>query len=122
MPTWLAVTLAVVTPVLAFGGSLAGAWWSRRSALEEQVWRHREETMRMLRWSVELGTGDDVRPGAAGLAALRALTASELVQPEDTILVRAVAEAVFEPDRAAYDETKENVGEVIVEVEEGDSV
>ena len=76
----------------------------------------------MLRWSVELGTGDDVRPGAAGLAALRALTASELVQPEDTILVRAVAEAVFEPDRAAYDETKENVGEVIVEVEEGDSV
>lgn len=119
MPAWLTFFLAIGTPLLAFAGSLTGAWWSRRSAIEEDVWRHREETMRMLRWGVELGTSGATRPGAAGIAALRALVTSKLVQADDRRLVRAVAEAVFEPDRTAYDEARVRAGEgPAVEVEE----
>ena len=56
IPTWISVVGVVVTvlsPFLALGGVVLGAYLTRKSDRELDVWRHREETMRMVRWSVE---------------------------------------------------------------------
>ncbi len=103
IPDWLAIVIAVTTPVTAFAGAIVGQWWARRSAHELDTWRHREETMRLLRWSVERAVGEDSPEARAGLAALGALRTSELLQPEDLELVVTVTDALLEEPTEAYD-------------------
>ncbi len=103
IPGWLTIALAVATPVTAFAGVLLGHWWSRRSERELDAWRHREETMRLLRWAVERIADEDTAESRAGLAALGALKSSELLQPEDLDLVVAVTDAVLAEPAGAYD-------------------
>jgi hypothetical protein len=83
--------LIVGTPVLAFLGALLGQRGARRTALELERWRRREETMRMLRWAVEMTTDDDRRRSHAGLATLDALLDSPLLDVDDKPLVARVA-------------------------------
>jgi hypothetical protein len=95
MPTILTIIVAIATPLLAFGGSALGHWWSRRGAVELDTWRRREETMRMLRWAAEKAVNTDHRVSLMGVAALEALRFdSELLQALDYPLVDAVTEAV----------------------------
>jgi hypothetical protein len=93
----LVIIVAVATPLLAFAGALVGHIWTRTTAKELDHWRHREETMRLLRWAVELALDPDPRRGSAGVRALAALLDSQLLQDEDVELVASVASAVAMP-------------------------
>ena len=72
IPTWISVVGVVVTvlsPLLALGGVLLGSYLTRKSDRELDTWRHREETMRMVRWAVEqILEGEDA--GTAGTVPL----------------------------------------------------
>lgn len=56
--SWQIVAVAVATPILAFLGATLGAFVARKGARELDTWRHREETMRLLRWAVEQVASD----------------------------------------------------------------
>jgi hypothetical protein len=122
IPTWISVVAVIVTvlsPFLALGGVALGAYLTRKSDRELDTWRHREETMRMVRWAVEqILEGEEVGTDA-GVVTLRSLMRSELLQPEDYDLVAALTAAVA-IDRvgpAAYAELADEETEVV----EGDS-
>jgi hypothetical protein len=90
----LAAVMLVVTPLLAFGGSVAGHLLSRRSALELDRWRKREETLRILRWAIELAVDDNESRARAGETTLSALLGSALLDPDDADLVARVTDSV----------------------------
>ncbi|MFC5260654.1 hypothetical protein ACFPJ1_00920 [Kribbella qitaiheensis] len=122
IPTWISVIGVIVTvlsPFLALGGVALGSYLTRKSDRELDTWRHREETMRMVRWAVEqILTGDEAGTHA-GVVTLRSLMRSELLQPEDYDLVAALTAAVA-IDRvgpAAYADIAEEDADVV----EGDS-
>ena len=97
IPGWLAMVGAITTlasPFLALGGVLIGARLTRKADEELDVWRHREETMRMVRWAVEQITTGEVSQTQAGVVTLRSLMRSELLQAEDYDLVAALTAAV----------------------------
>jgi hypothetical protein len=122
IPGWMAVVGVIATvasPFLALGGVALGAYLTRKSDQELDVWRHREETMRMVRWAVEQILDGDEAGTDAGVVTLRSLMRSELLQPEDYDLVAALTAAVA-IDRigsAAYADIAEEGADVI----EGDS-
>jgi hypothetical protein len=121
IPQWLTIVLAVTSPVTAFIGAIVGHWYARRSARELDAWRHREETMRLLRWAVERVVAEDSPEARAGMAALGALKSSELLQPEDLELVVAVTDALLEEPTEAYDALAEGNDPVDVEIVEEDA-
>lgn len=97
IPTWISVVgvaMTVLSPLLALGGVALGAYLTRKSDRELDTWRHREETMRMVRWAVEQILNDDDTGTDAGVVTLRSLMRSELLQPEDYELVAALTAAV----------------------------
>jgi hypothetical protein len=83
------VLALVVAPLLALGGVLLGHALARRSAREVEVRWQREETMRMLRWAADHAAGDG-RARGIGVEALRGLSRSALLKPDDLDLVSAV--------------------------------
>lgn len=87
--------IGLLVGLLVFLGALLGHWISRRSAIETDTWRKREETMRMLRWAVEM-SADFERPwrSAAGIDILDALSESKLLQDEDVSLVQHVTASI----------------------------
>ncbi|TCC01862.1 hypothetical protein E0H45_41065 [Kribbella soli] len=122
IPTWISivgVVMTVLSPLLALGGVFLGSYLTRKSDRELDVWRHREETMRMVRWAVEqILEGEDAGTDA-GVVTLRSLMRSELLQPEDYDLVAALTAAVA-IDRigaSAY----ADIADTDIEVVEGDS-
>jgi hypothetical protein len=97
IPTWISVVgvvMTVLSPVLALGGVALGGYLSRKADRELDTWRHREETMRMVRWAVEQILEGDEAGTDAGVVTLRSLMRSELLQPEDYDLVAALTAAV----------------------------
>ena len=123
IPTWISVVGVVVTvlsPLLALGGVLLGSYLTRKSDRELDTWRHREETMRMVRWAVEqILDGEDNAGTDAGVVTLRSLMRSELLQPEDYDLVAALTAsvAIDRVGAAAY----ADIADADIEVVEGDS-
>jgi len=122
IPTWIAVVgvvMAALSPLLVLGGVALGSYMVRKSDRELDTWRHREETMRMVRWAVEqILEGDDAATDA-GVITLRSLMRSELLQPEDYDLVAALTASVA-IDRvgpAAY----ADIADLDIEIVEGDS-
>jgi len=83
-------TVLVLTPLLAFGGSIIGHLVTRRTASELDRWRKREETMRLLRWSTELAIDGDEDRSRAGLVVLGGLLDSPLLDEADIQLVATV--------------------------------
>ena len=123
IPTWISivgVVMTVLSPLLALGGVFLGSYLVRKSDRELDTWRHREETMRMVRWAVEqILDGEDNAGTDAGVVTLRSLMRSELLQAEDYDLVAALTAAVA-IDRvgpAAY----ADIADADIEVVEGDS-
>lgn len=89
MPT----VLVALTGPLAFLGAAAGHWVARLTAREQERWRRREETMRLLRWGTELAAQREPRSREIGLAALGALVTSPLVDHDDIAFIDVVFEA-----------------------------
>jgi hypothetical protein len=87
--------VAVLTAVVSFGTSRKAHALSERTAHQQHRRGRSEETMRLLRWAVELAVEPDVRRSLAGTAALAALTDAHLVVLSDRSFVRAVAGAVM---------------------------
>lgn len=86
----------------------------RLGAIELDKWRHREETMRMLRWAGESAAAQaNDTLAAVGLAALDALGSSELLQAEDQDFIDRVLDAILANPVSEYDEV-EQTGEVEV--------
>lgn len=122
IPTWMVVIgviATVLSPFLALGGVALGAYLTRKSDRELDVWRRREETMRMVRWAVEQILDGDEAGTDAGVVTLRSLMRSELLQAEDYDLVAALtaAVAIDHIGSAAYADIAEQGAEVV----EGDS-
>ncbi|MFI6681162.1 hypothetical protein [Kribbella sp. NPDC050470] len=118
IPTWISVVGVVVTvlsPFLALGGVVLGAYLIRKSDRELDVWRHREETMRMVRWAVEQILEGTDSGTDAGVVTLRSLMRSELLQPEDYDLVAALTAsvAIDRVGQAAYADIAESDTEVV---------
>jgi hypothetical protein len=122
IPGWMAVVGVVTTvasPFVALGGVALGAYLTRKGDRELDVWRHREETMRMVRWAVEqILEGEDIGTDA-GVVTLRSLMRSELLQAEDYDLVAALTAAVA-IDRVGQ-ATYADLADADTEVVEGDS-
>ncbi len=93
----LAVFALIVTPLLAFLGVLLGHRTTRRGAVELDRWRKREETMRLLRWAIELAVHSDVRRRLVGVEIVGALSGAPLLDEDDELLVNAVFSAVGDP-------------------------
>jgi hypothetical protein len=91
---YIASAVAVVTAVLAFGTSRKAHALSVRTAAQQDRRGRSEETMRLLRWAVELAVDPDVRRSLAGTATLRALEEARLVVRDDRRFVRQVATEV----------------------------
>ena len=108
MPDWLVITVAIATPLLGFAGAALGQLVSRRASRELDVWRRREETMRMLRWAAELTMQPE--SGALGLSVLDSLSRSELLQPADQPLISAVLATVTARAEAIYTEEEATGG------------
>jgi len=88
--------VSFVTPLAAFAGVVLGQYLVRKGGNELDVWRRREETMRMLRWASEQAASSDPTKARMGVAALAALSTSELLQEADQDLVDAVIDSIIE--------------------------
>lgn len=104
---------------MAFVGALIGHVLGRRASAELDVWRRREETMRMLRWASEQATSNEDGTARMGLAVLDALSESELLQQPDQALVDAVLLVVLEDPVGQLEATESDDAEV-VEVDSDD--
>jgi len=103
------------TPIAAFIGVVVGHLLLRKGANELDVWRRREETMRMLRWASEQAASEDSARSRMGVAALDALSTSELLQEPDQNLVDVVVDSLIE---APVDEIEDAGDEVdVVEID-----
>ncbi len=92
--SYIASAVAVVTAVLAFGTSRKAHTLSVRTAAQQDRRGRSEETMRLLRWAVELAVDPVVRRSLAGTATLRALEEARLVVRDARRFVRKVATEV----------------------------
>ena len=99
-------------------GVLIGHLLLRKGANELDVWRRREETMRMLRWASELAVSEEDAKARMGVAALAALSESELLQQEDQELVDAVLDSVIEEPVEEIEAAGEDVEVVEADCEE----
>lgn len=59
LPLWAVYAVSFGTPLAAFAGVVLGHYLLRKGATELDVWRRREETMRMLRWASEQAAASD---------------------------------------------------------------
>jgi len=88
-------TVSFGTPLAALLGVMLGQFLLRKGANELDVWRRREETMRMLRWASEQAAAEGTPRARMGVAALGALSTSELLQAPDLDLVNAVIDSLI---------------------------
>ena len=115
LPTWALYAVGFGTPIASFLGVLIGHVLLRKGANELDVWRRREETMRMLRWASERATSGTDAEARMGLAALDALSDSELLQPPDQALVDAVLDSLLEEPLEEIEQVGDDVE--VVEVD-----
>jgi hypothetical protein len=87
---------SLATPALAFAGALVGVAVTRRGARELETRSRREETMRNLRWAAEMAIARDDQRAQLGIAELRALGESDLLDEEQRGFVDAALASVLE--------------------------
>jgi hypothetical protein len=93
VPIWVAVLVAVVTPVLTFLGVLWAQHLGRQASRELEARSRREEVMRNVRWASELSVDSGPR-AQLGVAQLKALGASRLADDDVQVLIDAALQAV----------------------------
>lgn len=115
LPTWAVYAVSFGTPLSAFVGVIIGHLLLRRGATELDVWRRREETMRLLRWASEQAASSHPAKARMGVAALDALSNSELLQTPDQELVDAVIDSLIEKP---VEEIEQARGAHVIEVDD----
>lgn len=90
----MTLLIALLPGALAFLGALTGHLLGRRSAVELDRWRHREEAMRLMRWAVELAVSEEKSRARAGLTTLTALLDSPMLDTDDVDFMFTIAAAV----------------------------
>jgi len=108
------IIAGLITGGFAFVAVMVGNLLNRRAAEQAERWRHREESLRMLRWGSEQAVSADPATSRMGQAVLEALyDSADLLQPIDRPLFDAVQTAVLRSqiadDLAAYHEGDEFV-------------
>jgi hypothetical protein len=106
IPTWLAIAVALGTPLLTFGGVVLANRVSRKGDVETEARSRREETMRNLRWASELAISLDEGKAALGLAQLRALDESAPDDAEVQAAITAALESVLAEPEARIEEAQ----------------
>jgi hypothetical protein len=94
LPTWAVYLLSFGSPVLAFVGVLVGQRINLRAATQLEARSKREEVMRDLRWAAELAVSDDEGHARLGVAELRALGESDLLDDSEQLFIDAALNAV----------------------------
>ena len=74
--------------------SAAAVTEAHRADAKLDVWRQREETMRMVRWGLQQAASPNPKAATIGQNTLTALLRGTLVQPADSAFVQAVTEFV----------------------------
>ena len=87
--------LAMATATLSYGMSRKAHALAARSASQQEARGRSEETMRLLRWAVELATEPSGRRSLAGIAVLRALKNDHATVRIDRAFVHAVSAATM---------------------------
>lgn len=95
LPTWAVYAISFGSPALAFLGVLFASWLTRRSARELETRSKREETMRTLRWAAELAASEQENVALLGVAELRALAESDLLDESQKLFIDAALESVI---------------------------
>lgn len=108
------IIAGLITGGFAFVAVMIGNVLNRRAAQQAENWRHREESLRMLRWGSEQAVSQDAATARMGQAVLEALyDSADLLLPIDRPLFDAVQTAVLRSqiadDVAAYHEGDEFV-------------
>ena len=119
LPLWAVYLVSFGTPAAAFVCVVLGHYLLRKGANELDVWRRREETMRMLRWASEQAVSNEAAKARMGLAALDALSASELLQEADQALVDAVLDSVLQEPVEVIEQAAGDVEVVEVDTDAG---
>jgi hypothetical protein len=86
--------LSFGSPLLSFAGVLITVRIVRRGARELEIRSKREEVMRDLRWAAELAVADDEDHARLGVAELRALADSEMLDESQQLFIDAALQAV----------------------------
>jgi hypothetical protein len=86
--------LSFGSPVLSFAGVLFTQRLVQRSAGELEIRSRREEVMRDLRWAAELAVSYDEDHARLGVAELRALANSEMLDEGQQLFIDAALQAV----------------------------
>ena len=87
--------IAIATATLSYGMSRKAHTLAADSASRQDARGRSEETMRLLRWAVELATEPTVRRSLAGLAVLQALKSDRATVRSDRAFVHTVSSAVM---------------------------
>jgi hypothetical protein len=103
LPVWALISVALGSPILSFLGVLLAQFITRKSAAELEARSKREETMRNLRWAAELAVNLDERMADLGVAQLRALLGSQLLDDSEKIFVEAALGAVYDDAKGELD-------------------
>jgi hypothetical protein len=103
LPVWALISVALGSPILSFLGVLLAQFITRKSAAELEARSKREETMRNLRWAAELAVSLDERMADLGVAQLRALLGSQLLDDSEKIFVEAALGAVYDDAKGELD-------------------
>jgi hypothetical protein len=101
LPTWAVWVLAFGVPLLSFVGVVVGVAITRRGDTELEKRSRREEVMRSLRWAAQLAVEGDEAKAELGVAHLRALGKSDILDSDGQRFIdAALAAVVSEPVRA----------------------
>lgn len=87
--------IAIATATLSYGMSRKAHTLAARSASRQDARGRSEETMRLLRWAVELATEPAGRRSLAGVAVLQALKSDHATVRTDRTFVHTVSSAVM---------------------------
>jgi len=94
LPTWAVYLLSFGSPVLTFVGVLIAQSITRRGDTELETRSRREEVMRNLRWAAELAVSDDGNHARLGLAQIKALAESDMLDASQQLFIDAALTAV----------------------------
>jgi hypothetical protein len=110
-PTWAIYLLGFGSPVLAFVGGALGPLVTRKGDTELENRSKREEVMRNLRWAAELAVSEFENTSRLGVAELRALAASPLLDAQEQGFIDAALRTVIKDAEAEVEAAESETGE-----------
>lgn len=97
LPTWAVWLVALGSPALSFIGVAWAQIIAKGTRDQLETRSNREETMRTLRWAAELGVSTDAAKARLGVAQLKALADSDMLDASQQLFIDAALQAVVKP-------------------------